>query len=201
MMIESPRPDFLPQRPEIEPLQPEISPSTLKQSVKIPSGQLSRLDFAHHSMAFHRGPNRRGQGYRLILFSWAAASIDILLGLAFNSVSILLASFVMRVEFWRWIEFFHGSIIRMSFFSFIFSVFVYQMMVRIFLGFTIGEWACGLRLGSLKERLSKNYVYQVLLRSVVNFCTGFVVLPLLSLIFGQDLAGRVSGLYLMSSQD
>jgi len=104
----------------------------------------------------------------------------------------------MRVDFHRWVEFFGGSLLRLSLASFLASVILYQMILRMFLGFTIGEWACGLRLGSTSERLSGNYAFRVFLRSMVNMVSGFVLLPFLSLLFGQDLAGRISGLYLVT---
>ena len=184
---------------EIEPVKDRQSPDW-NYPVRIPKGQLEGVvDFDPPSVGFRRGPNGRGRGYRLILFSWAATAIDVLLGSASNAIFIMISSMAMRVDFHRWVEFFGGSLLRLSMVSFLGSVILYQMLLRMFLGFTIGEWACGLRLGSTKERLSGNYAFRVFLRSMVNIVSGFILLPFLSLIFGQDLAGRISGLYLVTT--
>jgi len=186
---------------EIEPNNNiEIRIPERKTPVGIPKGHLEGIDFDSPATSFRRGPNGRGRGYRLILFSWAATAIDVLLGTAGNTLFILMSAYVLRVDFHHWVGFFGGSLLRLSLVSFVASVILYQMILRMFLGFTIGEWACGLRLGSTSERLSGNYAFRVFLRSMVNLISGFVLLPSLSLLFGQDLAGRISGLYLVSKE-
>ncbi len=178
---------------EINPHSPEIR--TPAREIPYPKGHLRDLDFAESTMGFHSGPNRR-RGYRLILFSWAASLIDVLLGVAFSSFFILTSSVVLRVNMFRGIPQSGWPIVGLG--IFVASVAAEQILLRIFLGFTIGEWACGLRLGSSKERAASNYALRVLLRSLVNLFSGFVLLPILSLIVGQDLSGRISGLYLVS---
>ncbi len=73
-----------------------------------------------------------------------------------------------------------------------------MISIRSLLGFTIGEWACDLRLGQPHERLRNNYVIKVMLRSSLILLTGVVTLPVLSLLLGRDLAGVLSGLRLFS---
>lgn len=70
--------------------------------------------------------------------------------------------------------------------------FVYYIAQRMFLGFTVGEWAYEQRLG-LPEEQKGSYSLRVLARQVLIFATGVFVLPLLSWALGRDLAG-ISGL-------
>jgi len=147
--------------------------------------------------SFHRGPNRRRRNYRLVVFSWAASLIDTLLGFALSMMVILASSLLMKVSFVHLLNFFHGSLYFLALTCFVASVGLYKLILRIYLGFTIGEWACGLRLGSPKERISPDYVWRVFLRFAVVFGTGILVLPIMSIVLGQDVAGRISGLYLV----
>lgn len=75
---------------------------------------------------------------------------------------------------------------------------IYLVTVRSILGFTLGEWACDLRLGQPHERLRSGYVFRVALRSSLIILTGIFTFPLLSLLLGKDIAGSVSGLRLFS---
>ena len=76
----------------------------------------------------------------------------------------------------------------------------YLVLARVFLGSSLGEWACGLRLGEPRQRFSPRYVFLVLLRFTVVVATGVVILPILSLLSGVDWAGRLSGVPLISVQ-
>lgn len=73
---------------------------------------------------------------------------------------------------------------------------LYLIIFRSFLGATLGEWAFDIQLGTKAEQASAYYPLRVILRSFIVIATGFVTLPLLSLIAGQDLAGMISGLSL-----
>jgi hypothetical protein len=75
---------------------------------------------------------------------------------------------------------------------------LYMITTRFFLGSSIGEAACDIRLGNPQERLSTWYFIRVVLRATIVVVTGVVLLPLLSLIFGRDIPGAVSGLKLFS---
>lgn len=73
----------------------------------------------------------------------------------------------------------------------------YLLVLRVFIGCSVGEWACGLRLGEPRHRLADDYSLRVLGRFLIVATTGFVVLPVLSLFTGQDLAGKLAGLPLV----
>lgn len=70
---------------------------------------------------------------------------------------------------------------------------VYAIITRTFMHGTLGELAFDLQIGSTKDQQSNLYPIKVLFRSVVIIATGFVVLPILSLIFQRDFAGQLTG--------
>ncbi|HEX4925858.1 MAG TPA: RDD family protein [Bdellovibrionales bacterium] len=78
---------------------------------------------------------------------------------------------------------------------------LYLIIFRSFLGSTLGEWAFDIQLGSRAEQASPYYPLRVIWRSVIVIATGFVTLPLLSLLTGRDLAGRLAGLSLKRSDN
>jgi uncharacterized RDD family membrane protein YckC len=71
--------------------------------------------------------------------------------------------------------------------------FIYLLVNRLFMGQTPGEWAFDQRIGKPMELNSTVYAVQVLARSVLVIATGFIVLPLISAIFGRDIAGEITG--------
>lgn len=73
---------------------------------------------------------------------------------------------------------------------------MYVIISRSFFGRTLGEWTFDLQLGRDSDQQSESYPLRVALRSLLNTVTGLVILPLLSSIFGQDLAGKLSGVQL-----
>ncbi|MEQ1877493.1 MAG: hypothetical protein ABL958_12680 [Bdellovibrionia bacterium] len=73
---------------------------------------------------------------------------------------------------------------------------LYLIIFRSFLGATLGEWAFDIQLGTAADQASAYYPLRVILRSFIVIATGFITLPILSLIVGRDLAGVLSGLSL-----
>jgi hypothetical protein len=73
---------------------------------------------------------------------------------------------------------------------------LYLIIFRSFLGSTLGEWAFDIQLGTKTEQASPYYPLRVIWRSVIVIATGFITLPILSLITGRDIAGHLSGLSL-----
>lgn len=149
---------------------------------------------------FHSGPRARRKDYRLAAWSWVASLIDALILVSLSCVFLLVFSFVMQTQ--------AGAVVRElrsdralgeSFVQvFLLSSWIYMIALRAWLGSTVGEWACDLRLGRLQDRLHGRYILKVILRESVILGTGLVTLPLLSLIWGRDLAGRLSGVSLFS---
>ncbi len=73
---------------------------------------------------------------------------------------------------------------------------MYVIVSRSFFGCSIGEWTFDLQMGEDKQLIKAHYPAQVLWRSILNLLTGIVILPLLSLLFGRDIAAKFTGLQL-----
>lgn len=78
-----------------------------------------------------------------------------------------------------------------------FAVFLmYAVIARSFFGKTLGEWTFDHQMGTAEDQKKSMYPLKVVARALVTLATGIVVLPILSMLFGKDLAGRISGVQL-----
>jgi hypothetical protein len=144
---------------------------------------------------FNRGSRGgRKAAYRLLAWSWAAAVIDTLVVLGF--LCLLIAGLAMSFGSSS-IASLESSRLQMQAGGVAMLIAMYMVLLRSFLGFTLGEWACGLRLGFLAQRLDKFYALKVIARTVLIFSTGLIVFPILSILFGKDLIGEVLNLPLI----
>lgn len=73
---------------------------------------------------------------------------------------------------------------------------LYLVLSRSFFGQTLGEWSMDTQLGLPKEQESLSYIFKLISRTLLLTLTGFIVLPLISMIMGRDYAGRATGLKL-----
>lgn len=79
-------------------------------------------------------------------------------------------------------------------------VLIYFMAARGLWGSTLGDWAFDIQLGSEKQRRHVMYPYQVLFRTFIILATGIILIPLVSMGFGKDMAEKFSGLKLYLRQ-
>jgi hypothetical protein len=77
---------------------------------------------------------------------------------------------------------------------------IYTVTCRTFFGKTVGESVFQYQLGNAQAQNRAIYPLQVAWRSLTIALTGFIVLPLLSTIINQDLAGLLSGVSLYSEK-
>lgn len=77
---------------------------------------------------------------------------------------------------------------------------IYSVVCRSFFGKTLGEWAFECRLGTFEDQQTLLYPVKVAFRAFLVSATGFIVFPLLSLIFGMDIPGALSGISLFSEK-
>lgn len=73
---------------------------------------------------------------------------------------------------------------------------VYLSVNRLFLGSTPGEWVFDQRLGPAEAQGSASYALKSVLRPTLIILTGLATLPLISMIVGRDLLGRLMNLEL-----
>jgi hypothetical protein len=81
---------------------------------------------------------------------------------------------------------------------FVGSGLLYVLAARTWVGATLGEWSYEVRVGTEKSRTRWFYPVLILWRGFVVAATGFVVLPLISMIFGTDVLKYLTGLQLVS---
>jgi hypothetical protein len=74
--------------------------------------------------------------------------------------------------------------------------FIYMTLTRLFLGASLGEMVFDIQLGTTEQQKNLQYNFQVALRSMLAVATGFVFMPLISLIMRKDYLGTMSGLRL-----
>ncbi|MDG0816564.1 RDD family protein [Bdellovibrio svalbardensis] len=149
---------------------------------------------------FHGGPSARRKGYRLALWSWLASTIDALILVAASCVFLLVFSLIVKSSMGGILAGITQGQHRLLLFAEVYAMssWIYMISIRSLMGSSIGEWACDLRLGQPHERLQANYVLRVFLRSTLIVLTGVITMPILSLVFGKDIAGVCSGLRLFS---
>lgn len=184
----TPQENFTPSSPE--PLnEPSIDSQNLSESLWIENEALSS--------AFHRGPHRR-RGYQLTGWLLASVITDLLIIFACTCLFLMGASLIFKVVNHTEMRQFVNSFLNQSalkqtvIFLFSYISIIYFIFLRVFLGSTIGEWSCGIRIGQPSDRLKANYVLKIVARVFLIICTGVFVLPLLSLIFKKDIAGRMT---------
>lgn len=73
---------------------------------------------------------------------------------------------------------------------------LYLILSRSFFGQTLGEWSMDSQLGLPKDQEKISYAFKLIARTLILTATGFIVLPLISMILNKDLAGRVADLKL-----
>ncbi|WP_413581496.1 RDD family protein [Bdellovibrio sp. HCB288] len=160
----------------------------------------SSKDLGFVGTGFQGGPLRKRKGYRLALWSLLASFVDFLVLIAISCAFLIVFSLLMKTS--------AGSVLKLLFHSdsqllliaeiFALSSGLYLIAMRAFMGSSIGEWACNIRLGQPHERLESRYILRVFVRTSLIVLTGVVVLPALSLILGGDLTGKLCGLRLFS---
>lgn len=187
---------------EIEKIRDRSQPSFPLNDRIFPVEQVPRGDHSwikeSQKISFHRGSSPVKRRWRLMAWSLAAGFIDILM--MFSMTCFVTGALVFAMS-WKLTlnQVVHTQSLQLALGITLIGFYaMYLLTLRVFLGCTLGEWACGLRLGEPRHRLSPGYSLRVHFRLIVTVLTGVVTLPLLSLLFGVDLAGKLSGLPLVS---
>ncbi len=173
----------------------------------VPTADLSkhfrggRLPEWTDSTDFHRGSRSGGVGHALMAWSFMAALIDSLILFSLGCTFLFTLSFLVKVQAFSLVGVMAQDFVAIGVLGGLSLICAYMIMLRVFLGFTIGEWACGLRLGSLKQRLNRTYGLRVIARTFLVMATGLFLFPALSLLTGRDLQGLIVRLPLIQIRD
>jgi len=192
--------------PPANPSSPEIAPDPVPESRRSPQRDLSEIFRDRHrwewsdQLGFIGGPTPKRKGRVLVLFSWAASLIDALMIAALTMIFIGMFSFVLSSFFEVSMQMMFRTSSPQLLWVTVYFLFlwIYQVSLRNLLGCTVGEWTYDLRLGQPHERLLLSYGLKVVLRSTLILATGIATLPILSLLSGRDLTGKLCGLQIFS---
>ncbi len=78
--------------------------------------------------------------------------------------------------------------------------FIYFITCRAFLGHTPGEWAFDQRCGSEIQQATRTYILKVTARTIINICTGFIVMSFISLVIRKDFLSYITGLQIQKQK-
>jgi hypothetical protein len=176
-------------KPEIESvIQSELEPS---RALNFDMDMNSAI-----SSAFHRGPARRS-GYKLTGWLLASIAADILIIVACTCLFLIGSSLMLKLSSFELNQFVkplfnQRKILQTGFYLYAYISVIYFILLRVFLGATVGEWSCGIRVGQPFERRQSSYAFKVCFRVFLILITGVLTLPILSLIFKKDLAGLLT---------
>ncbi len=149
---------------------------------------------------FRRGSSSGGSKHQLVAWSFLAAFIDSVFLFGVASSFLFIFSLLVKVQMISAVGVLSSDLYKAGLVMATCLVWFYMIMLRVFLGFTLGEWVCGLRLGNLKQRLNRFYSLKVVARMTLIFATGLFLLPLISLLMGMDLSGKMVRLPLTNFQ-
>ena len=189
-------------QPQISPPIPEV-PYRSPEKSNIPLDIFRRLEIVESDfvpdLSFHGGSQKRS-GLKLALWTWFSATIDTLVLISLSCFFIVVFSFLMKATPGSMLGLFviNQSFIGALVILFLVSVWSYLVFMRVFMGASIGEWTCDLRIGQPLQRFKFSYLFRVILRSSVVVGSGLIVLPILSLLFSRDIAGDISGVKIYS---
>ena len=155
--------------------------------------------FVDDRVEFRSGAQNRS-GFKLAMWSWMSAFIDGLILVSISCFAMILFSFLMRTPARDVLKFIsvEPNVAKMFFCSFLFSFWAYLVMMRIFMGASLGEWTCQLRLGQPVQRIKASYYLRVIARTTLILLTGIIIIPILSLILKRDLVGELTGVRIYS---
>jgi len=173
---------------------PGVPEKNRKETELNNSQLLQRLDFVEGTQ-FMGGPKRRSR-LKMSFLSWASMLVDHCIVMGMTCLFLIAGSLILKTTMQTFIkaqDFFIAGVGL-----YIFLAITYFVICRAFVGATAGEYSCELRLGAPNERQKKNYSLKVIFRSVLILFSGVIILPLLSLLFGKDISGKISGISIYS---
>ena len=198
-----------PERPVVDeaPVQDTPTPKENPEPNEIPnkSTPMFPIDFVEPAnevhAVFHGGPRKRS-GLKLAMWTWVSASIDGLVLFSLSCFFMVFFSILMKTSAKSFLGLVlnNKSGIETFVILFIITSWSYLIFSRVFMGASIGERSCNLRLGQPVQRFQSNYILKVIVRSTLVVLTGVFVLPILSAFYRRDLAGELSGIKIYSLQ-
>ncbi|CAE78085.1 RDD family protein [Bdellovibrio bacteriovorus] len=154
-----------------------------------------RLDFEKSTAKQKITGTAAKEEFKKTTFSFSAALLDGMLVVAASLLCMIILLVVTKVDLIGNLTNpdSQGMIYLATFSLFAGVSFIYLTVNRIFIGCTPGEWAFDQRIGKPEELNKAAYSLKVVARSLVVIATGFVILPILSVLFNKDITGSITG--------
>ncbi|MFV8257537.1 metalloendopeptidase [Bdellovibrio bacteriovorus] len=154
-----------------------------------------RLDFDKSTAKQKITGTAAKEEFKKTTFSFSAALLDGMLVVAASLLCMIILLVVTKVDLIGNLTNpdSQGMIYLATFSLFAGVSFIYLTVNRIFVGCTPGEWAFDQRIGRPEELNKAAYSLKVVARSLVVIATGFVILPILSVLFNKDITGSITG--------
>ena len=134
---------------------------------------------------------------------FGSAVLDTLVAVALGCVLLALALSITNVNLLALLENSQTDRATISALALLFITggLLYVLAARSFVGATLGEWSYEIRVGS--QAMLSRWFYPVLVmwRGLLVAATGFILMPIVSLIAGRDVLKYVTGLGLVSSDE
>ena len=159
-----------------------------------PTNRLSEYDFTD-TTDFNGGSQKR-HGFKLALWTVTSALVDHSILLGMTCLFLLTGLLILQTTTKGILT--HHQLFQMGLGVYSLLAFSYFVLLRLFIGATLGEYSCGIRLGKPSERMQKTYFFKIFVRIIAICLTGFIMLPLFSVLLRKDLAGKISGLSIYS---
>lgn len=191
-----PRPETTPSKPKLNI--PDIEDDSIAKAQTAVNEILKNLN-QKRQMDFLSETERMNAELKKSRPILAAAGLDAMLIVAAFLMSMIAMLSITKVDLFLNLS--HPETSSLIYVAtgllFIGVAFIYMVVNRAFLGFTPGEWAYDQRLGTEAQAQQIMYIPRLVLRTVLVMVTGFITLPLISILMNKDVAGQLTGTVLM----
>ena len=164
-------------------------PSASNQAVE---NILKDLNEKNKKMQF-QDKNQNLSPYLQTAPSLSAGFLDLLLITSLSLLYLMSLIFTLKIDLIKSVTEGGLSVWLSTAAVFVVVGFVYSVTQRMFVGFTLGEWAYEQRLGLPEEMNKATYSLKVVARQILIIISGIILIPLISWAMGRDIAG-VTGL-------
>ncbi len=152
------------------------------------------------SLSFRGGSSRKPKTRKLAAWSLFASIIDLAVVLIISLLFVITSSLMAHQMSGASLRevYLTGSGMPLVGLLYLITFSIYLVVARWFQGFTLGEWCCDIRLGTPEDFLQSHYKYRVLMRWILTLATGIVLFPLLAILTGSDVLGKICKLRIYS---
>lgn len=175
-------------------LETQIQVDDVLESLK---NKRQKLNFEEKIALPKVNPPQKLVTYTSSLPDFSAIILDTMLVVAGVLASLISIILTLKVDLLAWGQSMPRWELALSgYFLFSTVTIIYTLVTRLFMGHTAGEWVTDQVIQHRKGQLGFKFFTALLVRNACQILTGFIILPILSITFGKDFAGHLSGAHL-----